>query len=261
MAGLRRPTAGEIHLGVRPGAVAYCPDVPEFEPWLTALEVLDAASGLLGKPRGAASLTDMLGRVGLADVAGRRVGGFSRGMLTRLGLAAGLVGEPALILADEPAAAVDPAGQVEVLDLIASLAQTATVVFSSHNLADVERVCDRVGVLAGGRLVYQGAIAELLAGTRRTWRVVVRPPADRLRAALAAAPWVISVSERRPGHLALEVSDPQAAEVRLPAILVASAARLVEAGQTQATLEDVFLGLTAANPAPGPARRETVGDR
>ena len=209
------------------------------------------ASGLLGKPTTRTSLQDMLARVGLADVAGRRVGGFSRGMLARLGLAAGLAGDPALILADEPAAAVDPAGRAEVLDLIAGLAPAATVVFSSHNLADVEQVCDRVGILAEGRLVYQGAIADLLAGTRRTWRIVVRPPADRLRDALAAAPWVISVSERRPGQLALEVSDPQAAELKLPGILAACAARLIEAGQARATLEDVFLALTVAQPDAG----------
>jgi ABC-2 type transport system ATP-binding protein len=261
LGGLRRPTAGDIQLGVSPDAVAYCPDVAEFEPWLTALEVLDAASGLLGRPKTRAQLEAMLTRVGLADVAGRRVGGFSRGMLSRLGLAAGLVGDPALILADEPVAAVDPAGRAEVLDLIVGLAAAATVVFSSHNLADVEQVCDRVGILAEGRLVYQGAIAELLAGTRRVWRVLIRPPADRLRDALAAAPWVTSVSERRPGHLTLEVSDPQAAELQLPRILAASAVCLIEAAQERATLEDVFLSLTAAKPDLDSAGHGSVRDR
>jgi ABC-2 type transport system ATP-binding protein len=261
VAGLRRPTAGEVRLGMSADAVAYCPDVADFEPWLTAIEVLDVACGLLGQPQARAALEDMLSRVGLADGAGRRVGGFSRGMRTRLGLAAGLVGEPALILADEPVAAVDPAGRVEVLDLIASLAGTATVVFSSHNLADVERVCDRVGVLVGGRLVYQGAIAELLARTPRAWRVVVRPPADQVRAALAAAPWVTSVSEQRPGHLALTISDPQAAELHLPEILAASGARLVEVSQAYGHLEEVFLDLTAASQAPGSPRRDTIRER
>ena len=216
IAGLHRPTAGRIELGVAPESVAYCPDVAEFEPWLTAVEVLDVAAGLLGRPRSRADLAAMLDRVGLAEAVGRRVGGFSRGMLSRLGLAAGLIGEPKLLIADEPAAALDPAGRWEIIDLLAGLAGSVTVLVSSHDLADVERICDRVGVLAKGRLVYQGTIDDLLALAAPTWQVVVRPPADRCVAALAAAPWVRSVSEDAPGHLRLDVGDAEAAESTCP---------------------------------------------
>jgi ABC-type glutathione transport system ATPase component len=90
------------------------------------------------------------------------VGGFSRGMRSRLVLAAGLTGDPLLLLADEPAAALDPAGRVEILELLAGLAGLVTVIVSSHDLADVERICDRIGVLVHGRLVYQGDVATLL---------------------------------------------------------------------------------------------------
>src|SRR5262249_9336882 len=147
----RRPTAGTVELGVPLGSVAYCPDAAEFEPWLTAAEVLDLASRLVGKPRPPAAIADVLGNVGLSDVAARRVGGFSRGMRSRLGLAAGLIGEPELLIADEPAAALDPAGRCEIIDLIAKLSGSVTVIVSSHDLADVERICDRIGVLASGR--------------------------------------------------------------------------------------------------------------
>ena len=236
LAGLRHPTSGTLELD--PGTVAYCPDAPEFEPWLTATEVLEAAAGLLGKPAHAAP--ELLARVGLGDVASRRVGGFSRGMRARLGLAAGLIGKPALLLADEPAAALDPAGQVEIVDLIASL--ETTVIVSSHDLADVERICDRIGVLVHGRLVYQGDVATLLTKASSGLRVVVRPPAEALRARLLGAPWVRAVHEDEPGELTVDIADPDAAERELAPLLVGS--RLVEVSRARASLRDVFLELT-----------------
>ncbi len=240
LAGLRRPTAGTVELD--PGSVAYCPDAPEFEPWLTAGEVLDAASGLIGHPRPKAALVDMLERVGLQDVATRRVGGFSRGMRARLGLATGLIGEPRLLLADEPAAALDPAGRVEIIDLLASLAGEVTVIVSSHDLADVERICDRIGVLVHGKLAYQGDVGALLAQASPGLRVVVRPPADALREALEHAPWVRAVGEQEPGELTITVDDPDAAERNLPQLLVGS--RLVEVSRARVSLQDVFFELT-----------------
>jgi ABC-2 type transport system ATP-binding protein len=255
LAGLRRSTAGKVQLGVALDAVAYSPDTAEFEPWLTATEVLDVAAGLLGKPQPRAALSDMLGRVGLADVARRRVAGFSRGMISRLSLAAALIGGPELLLADEPAAALDPAGRVEILSLLSDLAGSVTVVISSHDLADVERICDRIGVLAAGRLVYQGGVAELLTRTSPAWRVVVRPPAGRLLAALAAAPWVRSVREGDPGELTINLGDPGTAETQLPVILANCGARLIEVSHAGVHLQDIFFDLTAS----GPSRQQATG--
>jgi ABC-2 type transport system ATP-binding protein len=257
LAGLRRPTAGTVELGVPRTSVAYCPDAAAFEPWLTAVEVLDLSARLLGTPRPPAAIADVLGSVGLADAAGRRVGGFSRGMRSRLGLAAGLVGEPALLIADEPAAALDPAGRCEIIDLIANLAASVTVIVSSHDLADVERICDRIGVLANGRLVYQGAVADLIAQAAPALRVRVRPPADRLRTALARAPWVRSLREEEPGDLVVAVADPAAGELDLPRLLDACQARLLEVGRAGVSLQDLFFELTATGPArPLPAEAD-----
>lgn len=248
LAGLRRPTAGSIDLGVPIERVAYCPDVAEFEPWLSAHEVLDAAAGLLGRPRSRAELEAMLDRVGLTDAAHRRVGGFSRGMRSRLGLAAGLIGEPELLIADEPAAALDPAGRWEIIDLLADLAGSVTVLVSSHDLAEVERICDRIGVLVEGHLVYQGMVSELLARAAPALRVVVRPPADRLVAALTGAPWVRSVSELDPGEVRIDVADPGAAERELPGVLATAGVRLVEVGRAGVSLQDIFFELTETGP-------------
>lgn len=256
LAGLRHPSAGTVELGVPKAAVAYCPDTPEFESWLTAHEVLAVSSGLLGIRRTPTDLRDTLERVGLADAAHRRVGGFSRGMRSRLGLAAGLIGEPQLLIADEPAAALDPAGRWEIIDVLAALAGSVTVVVSSHDLTDVERVCDRIGVLAKGRLVYQGAVSDLLARAAPALSVVVRPPAGRLLRVLAAAPWVRAVSEPEPGHVRIDVRDPAAAEINLASVLAESGVRLLEVGRAGVGLEDIFFELTET----GPHRPHSRGD-
>lgn len=257
MAGLRRASAGRIELGVAQDAVAYCPDAVEFEPWLTAVEVLDVAVGLLGRRRSRAALDDMLRRVGLSSAANRRVGGFSHGMRSRLGLAAGLIGEPRVLIADEPAAALDPAGRREVLEIIAALAGSVTVIISSHDLADVERICDRIGVLADGSLVYQGSVAQLLDRAAPTLRVVVRPPADQLIIALAAAPWVRSVEEGEPGDLKIDATDRDSAERQLPGILADCGVRLIEVSPAGVRLQEIFFELTAT----GPSRDQTERER
>jgi ABC-2 type transport system ATP-binding protein len=256
LAGLRAPGAGRVELGVPCDAVAYCPDAAEFEPWLTAVEVLDSAAGLLGRPRPRSALVDVLDHVGLSEAIDRRVGGFSRGMRSRLGIAAGLIGEPSLLIADEPAAALDPAGRWEIIDLLAALPGDVTVLVSSHDLSEVERICDRIGVLARGRLVYQGSLDELLARAAPALRVVVRPPADGLLAALRAAPWVRAVRAEGPGELLVDLVERDAAEANLARILADSGARLVEAGPAGASLQDLFFELTET----GPHRPRAAGD-
>ncbi len=247
LAGMRRQTGGTVELGAPREKIAYCPDVAEFEPWLTAIEVLEAALGLLGRRRARSELGELLAQVGLGDVADRRVGGFSRGMTTRLNLAAGLAGSPVMLLLDEPVSALDPAGRVEVLQLIAALAPTTTVLLSSHDLAEVEAICEHVAILKQGQLLYQGPLHYLLAGAARSrWSVVVRPPAASVIAALRAAPWVLTVSEPNPGEL--ELSSPHSAEVesQLASLLASCRARIISISPLRPSLEQVFLSLTTA---------------
>jgi ABC-2 type transport system ATP-binding protein len=264
LAGLRRPTSGQVELTMPQDRVAYAPDAPEFEPWLTAAEVVDVAAGLLGRPRNQGAVANMLERVGLADAARRRVGGFSRGMRSRLGLAAALIGGPQLLLADEPAAALDPGGRLEMLELLAGLASPGaadpqapvTVIVSSHDLGDVERICGRIGVMARGRLVYEGGVGELLAQASPALRVVVRPPAGPLLAALTAASWVRSATQVSPGELRIDVADQDEAERRLPGVLAGCGARLIEVGRAGPGLKDIFFDLTDT----GPSRARAMAD-
>jgi len=143
LAGLRIPTEGTYTVSA--SRVAVLPDTPKFDPWMTAREVVDLSHSLALPEGDPGAIDAVLERTGLHHVAQRRVGGFSRGMLQRLGLAAAVVGDPELLLLDEPAAALDPAGRREVLDMVNDLRGDSTVVFSSHILDDVEAVCDAIG--------------------------------------------------------------------------------------------------------------------
>ena len=244
LAGLRRPTSGEIHLDLPRERVAVLPDTPQFDPWLTGREVVALAARLVGADRD--RVAPALDDAGLADAAGRRVGGYSRGMLQRLGLAATIVGDPALLLLDEPASALDPAGRREVLDLIGHLRGRATVVLSSHILADVQEVCDTVGVLRAGRLLYQGSLDDLLVGHAvPAYRVRLRTPDPAVAGALGACDWVTSVAEPDPGLLHVGVRSLADAEAHLAGVLDRCGARVVSMAPEAPDLEDVFLELTS----------------
>jgi len=243
LAGLRKPTAGELTIAVAKRKVALLPDTPQFDPWLTGREVVELARGLMGV---AADPDRVLADAGLADAADRRVGGYSRGMLQRLGLAATIVSEPEVLLLDEPASALDPAGRREVLDLIARMRGHATVILSSHILGDVQEVCDTVGVLRAGRLLFQGPIANLLVGRAvPAYRIKLRPPTDGVAAVLRALPWVTGVEPDGPDTLRCNVSSLAEAESRLPGALAEAGARVVSLAPLAPDLEDVFLELTS----------------
>jgi ABC-2 type transport system ATP-binding protein len=177
--GLVAPTGGEIRLLGRslpdPRAVAQTGSMieePAFYPWLTGrqnLQVLAATGGGCA----AAEFGRVLGVTGLSEVAGRKVRTYSQGMRQRLGLAAAMLGRPPLLIIDEPTNGLDPAGIREIRVLLRDLATDGTTVFmSSHLLAEVEQVCDRVAVIVRGRVVEEGAPTRLGA-SRRQIRVQV----------------------------------------------------------------------------------------
>ena len=161
VSGLKRQTSGEIEFGVPARQMMLMPDTPEFFPLLTAREVVDLARHPFRHEIDETDVASIIREVGLEEAIDRRVGGFSRGMKQRLGLAAALIGRPELVLLDEPCSALDPIGRREVLDMISQLKGRATVLFSTHILSDVEDVCDSVTVVDHGRAVYEGTVKEL----------------------------------------------------------------------------------------------------
>ena len=158
VSGLRRKTSGEVTFGVPPNKVMLMPDTPDFFPLLTAREMVDLARYPFRKDVSEKSVAQVIELVGLADSIDRRVGGFSRGMKQRLGLATTLIGEPQLLLLDEPCSALDPLGRREILDAILQLKSKSTVLFSTHILSDVEAVCDSVTVINHGKALYEGTV-------------------------------------------------------------------------------------------------------
>ncbi|WP_125256882.1 ABC transporter ATP-binding protein [Brevundimonas fluminis] len=186
--GLIRPTdgsatvmggpVGQVSTMRRMGSMI---ETPRFPPFLTAKQVLNwlaAAHGLNGDP---ARIEGWLARVGLTEAANRKVRGFSVGMMQRLGVAAALMTEPELVILDEPTSGMDPPGIQEMRQLIRSLAvdDGLTVVLASHQLLEVQRVCDRVAILNKGRLVLEGAVSEL-TGSGERLRLKLRPQAAAL---------------------------------------------------------------------------------
>ncbi len=245
LAGLRRATAGEVEVNADRSRIALVPDTPQFDPWLTAWECVDLARHLTAPHLGSEAVDVALARTGLTEAAHRRNGGFSRGMLQRLGLATAVVSDPELLILDEPCSALDPAGRREVLDLVAGFRGSATVLFSSHILADVQEVCDTVGVLRKGRLLFEGDLHALLQGHAAPGVALrLRSPVEPLAAALAAQPWVESVEVPAAGLLHVGISDVEEAERNLPRALADADARVVSLVPLQPDLEAVFLELT-----------------
>jgi len=147
-------------------AVGFLPESPYFPKYLTAFETLRFFGKLYSLRPAELSrrVAELLELVGLTSAGDRRLGGFSKGMLQRIGLAQALINNPRLVVLDEPTAGVDPAGSAEIRDLILDLKRRGiTVLLSSHLLEQVQEVCDRIGILADGVLVREGRIGELLA--------------------------------------------------------------------------------------------------
>ncbi|HEY5651588.1 MAG TPA: ABC transporter ATP-binding protein [Acidimicrobiia bacterium] len=243
LAGLRHPTAGSIAIDADRSRIAVLPDTPRFDPWLTGREVAELAQRLTTGAND--RVGEVLADAGLADAMDRAVGGYSRGMLQRLGVACTIVGEPSLVLLDEPASALDPLGRREVLDLIGRLKGSATILFSSHILADVQEVCDTVGILDHGDLVFQGSVEALLVGQAvPRYRVRVRPPSDPVARALEQHDWVEGVDRSGADELRVTVSSLDDAESKLAGALAAAGARVISIGPEAVTLEQAFLEVT-----------------
>ena len=245
---VRRPDRGTISMGIGQNQVAVCPDVPEFDSWLTAAEVVDLARSLVAPGADREAVTAALDTAGLADSAGRRVGGFSRGMVQRLGLACALVGAPELLILDEPTSALDPAGRAEMLSLVAAMRGHRTVIFSSLILADVQRIADQVGILRDGRLLYQGATRDLIdTYLEPSWLVRIAGDPAPAAAAMTGQPWATKVEAAGADTIRVDATSVEAGERGIPAALAACCARQVSCEPRAADLESAFLALTGAS--------------
>jgi ABC-2 type transport system ATP-binding protein len=172
LTGLIHPSGGEATIHGIPVTdprsrfgLGFLPEGTYFHEYLTGAEFLDFHARLLGLPREVRRerIPQLLERVGIARAADLRVGRYSKGMRQRVGLAQALIGNPDLLILDEPMSGLDPLGRKDVRDLILSLRDEGKTVFvTSHILADAEVICDQVAIILGGRIVHQGYLDELL---------------------------------------------------------------------------------------------------
>jgi ABC-2 type transport system ATP-binding protein len=256
--GLARPSGGQVRvLGrtlpdglpevlARTGAIV---EFPALFPTMTGRENLRLLGAVAGVGR--RRVDEVLEQVGLAARAGDTVRRYSLGMRQRLGLAAALLKDPALLVLDEPANGLDPAGIREVRELLRRLgAEGRTVVLSSHLLAEVEQTCDAVAILSRGRGVASGPVADVLAGGADAVLVRVDDP----RAALSALQRAGFAAEEAGGRLRVLVAAGRAGEITRA--LSAEGLWLTELRPEQERLEDWFLRLTAdVDPRSVPAPR------
>lgn len=220
--GLVSPTSGSTQIFGRDSRevgsreqVGFLPENPYFYKFLTGAETVRFYGRLcgLGGKLLEARTRELLALVGLEGAADRRLGGYSKGMLQRIGLAQALVQEPRLLVLDEPTAGVDPAGSREIRDLILNFKERGlTVLLCSHLLSQVQEICDRIGILHEGKLVREGRLEDL-------------------------------ISIRNQTEMILENASPEML-ARIRAEVAAGGARLVEERKPQTTLERYFLDVT-----------------
>ena len=259
LTGLARPTSGKAQVAgvdvLKDGGrlsrrIGHLPEEPAFYTWMTPREFLDYLGRLYGlsSSERTARTRELLSLVRMEEVSKRRIAGFSRGMRQRLGVAAALIHHPEVLFLDEPASALDPAGRKEVLDLIGSLRGLCTVVMSTHILADVERVCDVVGIIAKGRMLVQSPREQLL----EHYAIPAFEVEGDDHAALALwaedlrrQPWVTAVAPRN-GAFRITVRDVQSAKRELLPLAVNSGLTLNRYEEVRPSLEDVFLQLVGS---------------
>jgi ABC-2 type transport system ATP-binding protein len=250
MLGLIRPTAGTVRLFGRDprlgvdalAGVAGFVEAPAFYPYLSGRANLELCAALDGDSA-AARIDGVLDTVQLRDRAGDRVGGYSHGMRQRLGIASALLRDPRLLLLDEPTTGLDPAGMRDMRALVRELsARGITVLLSSHLLAEVEELCNRVAIIRDGRIAYEGSLAELRRQAGAGYRLRTTDD-ERAWHVCAAQAGITEVTADPRGGLVFRATDDEALG-GLTLALSESGALVLELSTRRATLEDLFFQLT-----------------
>jgi ABC-2 type transport system ATP-binding protein len=241
------PTSGTASILGRPlgdlamkRRIGYLPENPYFYDYLTAEELLTYFAGLFGYrgPDRAKRVGRLLDEVGLGAERRLQLRKFSKGMIQRVGLAQTLINDPEVVFLDEPMSGLDPLGRRDVRALILRLRDAGrTVFFSSHILSDAETLCSRIAIVAKGRLMASGTLADLVTAQLKGWEIVLdglpQPPS-------AAHPGVRAVTTIAPGRYAVDAL-PAEDPLQLARELAGAGGRLVSITQVHDTLEDLFV--------------------
>ena len=252
LAGLSKPTSGECLVGgIKVSDIiqasdldlGYLPEDPKFYPWLSACETLtylgDSGTHRIKPGR----IQEILEWGGLDKDKHRRVGTFSRGMKQRLGICSAILHDPGLLILDEPSSALDPQGRNDVLHLIKGLKDMGkTVLFSSHILNDVERVCDRIGIIASGRMVLEKSLKDLEhSHLQPVYDVTFEEKiTEEAQKCIKSSIRVLS-TEIKEQVMVIKMEDGHESILTLMQILIDNNLKIVGVSRRKPTLEDIFI--------------------
>jgi len=239
-------TSGNLALKSK---IGFLPDVPAFCDWMTGREFLHLVGELyrLSANEVKNRAEEMLDLVELKKAGNRRIGGYSRGMRQRLGIAQALINDPKVIFMDEPTSALDPIGRREVLELVSRLKQNATIFMSTHILSDVERVCDMVGIINKGNLITVSSVSDLQKQyTCSMFEMEFQEDGSRLVESFKHIPWLANpefVADH--GHPLVRVTavDITRAKKELPQVIGESGLTLTRYELVMPDLEDIFVNV------------------
>jgi ABC-2 type transport system ATP-binding protein len=225
--------------------IGYLSEQPAFYPWMSGREFLDFVGELFGLSTRVRRqrCDELLELVGLTSAARRKIGGYSHGMRQRLGIAQALINRPEVLLLDEPVSALDPIGRKEILELLAGLKGQSTVFFSSHILADVDRICDEVAVLDHGVLLAQAGTQTLKEQYAQPLITIKLETDAQVLVNLLEQESYVQKVEVNGEDARVLVSDLTTAKHRLPECLVNAHLPLLRYEVALPTLEDVFVRL------------------
>lgn len=250
--GFLRPDAGKITVSGRQVQygntetnqfIGYLPDVPEFYGYMRPLEYLLFCGKITGRSKGQIQgrAEELLSMVGLENE-NRKIKGFSRGMKQRLGIAQALLGRPALLICDEPTSALDPVGRKEILDILFTAGRDTSILFSTHILSDVERICDHIAILNNGKIALQGPLEEIRGHFERN-TILIHLEQTGLQEFIAQCktlPFVKSL-EVSGDSIVLKVRDVQKNGPELLGLLSQRQLPVQKYEVLEPTLEDMFL--------------------
>lgn len=224
--------------------IGYLPDVPEFYSYMSPKEYLKLCGEVTGLKNELikSRTTELLNLVGL-DGVNRKIRGFSRGMKQRLGIAQALLNEPKLLICDEPTSALDPVGRKEILDILSLARERTTIVFSTHILSDVERICDSIGVLNQGKLVLEGTVGEIKEHYRKDTlqiEVASKVNTEQLEKGMKQLAFVAGISSVG-NKLEIQVANAEQYGPNILAYLVQEKIPIVRYEIMEPSLENVFL--------------------
>lgn len=267
LTGQIKPTAGKAWVGgfdviANPDQshrqIGYLSELPNFYPWMKGQQLLEFVGEIFGINPTERRLRakELLGLVGIAEAANRKISTYSGGMRQRLGIAQALVNRPKVVFLDEPVSALDPLGRREVLSLLANIRKETTVFMSSHVLADVDRVCEQIAILNKGELIVAGSTTEIkakYASPSVAIELEGGPEAIyQLAQSLGRLPPVKKVETKDKRHLQLELTDEAAVQTAgqfIPRMISELNMTLVGFYRAIPNLEDVFVKLVGESEA------------